>query len=261
MIDTSIINEYLKGSSLKQLSNKYNISTYLLKKELINSGVKIRNRNEQNKFNPQNQRIYYVNDLYFSKQTQTMAYLLGFYAADGCVYKNKNAIKLTLASVDRDFLEKIKKELNATFPIRDYETKDGYKNSEFIFSSSQIKKDFADYNIIPLKTYKFDFPSKLKEEFYLDFIRGYFDGDGSISTAGKSLRWQICSYRKEVLTKIVDILYKYNIPKVSVQKYSNRNIYCIQYSTNSTKKIFELLYYNNCFCLERKYEKFKTLVK
>ena len=73
--------------------------------------------------------------MYFSKQSENKAYLLGFYAADGCVYKNNNSIKLTLASVDRDFLEKIKQELEADFPIRDYETKQGYKNSEFIFTS------------------------------------------------------------------------------------------------------------------------------
>ena len=42
MIDTSIIQEYLSGTSLSGLSRKYNISTYLLKKELVNNGVKIR---------------------------------------------------------------------------------------------------------------------------------------------------------------------------------------------------------------------------
>ena len=262
MIDTSIINKYLKGESLSALSKEYNISTYILKKELISKGIKIRSRNEQNKFSPQNQRVYKVNDLYFSNQNANMAYLLGFYAADGCVYKDKNAIKLTLSSVDRDFLEKVKKELDSDYPIRDYETKDGYTNSEFIFSSLQIKKDFSDYGITPLKTYNLKFPEKLKKEYYIDFIRGYFDGDGCVSSAGKSaIRWQICAYNKDILKRIVDILEEYNIPKVSVQNLSNRNIYTIQYSTNATKKIFDILYYNNCLCLERKYNKFKTLVK
>ena len=262
MIDTSIKDEYLNGKSLNFLSKEHNISTYILKKELISMGIKIRSRNEQNKFNPQNQRIYKVNDMYFSKQNANMAYLLGLYAADGCVYKEKNAIKLTFASVDRELLETIKKELDSNYPIRDYETKDGYTNSEFIFSSSQIKKDFSEYGIIPLKTYKLNFPDKLKKEYYIDFIRGYFDGDGSISTAGKSaIRWQICAYNKDILRRIVEILEEYGVPKVSIQSSINRNLYTIQYSTNSTKKIFNILYYDNCFCLKRKYNKFKALMK
>lgn len=262
MVDTSVINKYLEGKSLNALSKEYNISTYVLKKELISKGIKIRSRNEQNKFSPQNQRVYKVNDLYFSKQNANMAYLLGFYAADGCVYKDKNTIKLTLASVDKEFLENIKKELDSNYPIRDYETKDGYVNSEFIFSSLQIKKDFSNYGIVPLKTYNLKFPDRLKKEYYLDFIRGYFDGDGSISTAGESaIRWQICAYNKDILKRIVDILEEYDIPKVSIQSLPNRNIYTIQYSTNSTKKIFNILYYDNCLCLKRKYDKFKALVK
>ena len=44
MIDTSIIQEYLSGISLNGLSKKYNISTYILKKELIKNGIKIRSR-------------------------------------------------------------------------------------------------------------------------------------------------------------------------------------------------------------------------
>ena len=138
MIDTSIIEEYLNGKSLSFLSKKLGISTAKLKKELQNKGIKIRTRNEQYKYNPQNQRKYKINDLYFSTQNPNMAYLLGFYAADGCVYSNNNGIKLTLASIDREFLVTINKLLESNYPIRDYETQQGYKNSELRFSSFQI---------------------------------------------------------------------------------------------------------------------------
>lgn len=261
MIDTSVVEKYLSGRSLTSLSKELGITTNSLKKELISNGVKIRNRNEQNKFNPQNQRKYFVNDLYFSKQSNNMAYLLGFYAADGCVYKDTNKIKLTLASVDKPFLETIRKELSSNYPIRDYETKEGYFCSEFIFSSFQIKKDFANYNIIPLKTYNFKFPDKLKKEYYIDFIRGYFDGDGTVGMTGKALRWQICSHEKNVLEKIINYFSELEIPKVSIQKELNRNLYVIQYSTSSTKKIFDILYYENCLCLPRKFEKYQSLMK
>lgn len=262
MIDTSIIEEYLNGKSLSFLSKKLGISTAKLKKELQNKGIKIRTRNEQNKYNPQNQRKYKINDLYFSTQNPNMAYLLGFYAADGCVYSNNNGIKLTLASIDREFLVTINKLLESNYPIRDYETQQGYKNSELRFSSFQIKSDFSKYNIVPKKTYNYKFPNNLKKEFYRDFIRGYFDGDGSISTAGKNaIRWQLCSHEKDVLEKIVLFFQEEGIEKVNIQKYSGKELYYIQYSSVATRKIYNILYYKGCLCLPRKLIKYQSLMK
>lgn len=261
MIDTSIIQDYLSGISLSGLSRKYNISTYILKKELVKKGIKIRSRNEQNKYSPQNQRKFEVDDLYFSKQSKNMAYLLGMFAADGCIYEKNNTIKLTLATIDKPYLEQVRQELKAQSEIKDYETAQGYKNSELRFSSFQIKKDLADYNIVPRKTYSFKFPQKLKKEYYRDFIRGYFDGDGSISTAGPSIRWQLCSHEKDILQKIIIFFEEHGVPKVSIQKYSGKELYYIQYSSISTRKIYNILYYDNCFCLPRKKEKYESLMK
>lgn len=262
MIDTQIIQAYQQGESLASLSRKIGITTYRLKKELISCGIKIRSRNEQNKYNPQNQRKYKINDNFFSQQNENMAYLLGFFAADGCVYEKDNGIKLTLASIDRPFLEQVNNILGSTYTIKDYETKDGYRNSELRFTSPQIKKDFADYNIVPRKTYNFKFPTKLQKQYYRDFIRGYFDGDGSISTAGpQAIRWQLCSHETDVLEKIVSFFEENGIKRVTIQKVSGKNLYFIQYSTKATKEIFNLLYYENCFCLPRKLEKYKSLMK
>lgn len=259
MIDTSVmIEDYKQGMSLNGITRKYGISQYKFKKILQRYGVHIRSRFEQNKFSPQNQRLYQINDNYFSKQSANMAYLLGFIAADGCVYSKNNTIKIGLSSVDKDFLEQIKNELKATYPIGEYETKDGFLVSEFKFTSFQIKQDLANYGIVPNKTYNFSFPKNLKEEFYLDFIRGYFDGDGSVGKSGQGLRWQLCSYTKPILETIIDILDKKGIPKVNI--YKNRNLFYFQYSTNSTKVLYNLLYYKNCFCLPRKKDKYEQIL-
>ena len=259
MVDTSVmIEEYNNGASLNKLSRKYKITPYQIKKVLQANDIHIRSRNEQNKYSLQNQRQYTINDSYFSKQSSRMAYLLGFLAADGCVYKKRNLIKIGLSSIDRKFLEEIQIELKTNYKICDYETKDGFTVSELKFSSEQIKRDLAEYNIIPQKTYNFSFPKKLNSKYYLDFIRGYFDGDGSVSTAGQSLRWQICSYTKPILESIISIFQEYGISKVNI--YKNRNLYYFQYSTNATKQIYNLLYYPNCWCLERKQKKYQQLL-
>lgn len=259
MVDTSeLIKLYEEGTSMTALAKKYVVSTYKIKRILKENNIYIRSRNEQNKYNPQNQRQYHINDNYFDTENPNMAYLLGFLAADGYVYQHKNSIKISLSDVDTGFLELIEKELNANFPIRHYETKDGYHVCEVVFTSHQIKMQLFKYGIVPKKTYSFTFPYILNEKYYIDFIRGYFDGDGSVSTAGRALRWQLCSYNKEFLISVLDILEKYNIPKVNI--YKRNNLYYFQYSTNSTKQLFNILYYDNCLCLPRKYKKYCALL-
>lgn len=260
MFDISdMVNKYNAGKSLRQLGFEYGLNPVTVKKRLVEQGVKIRSRTEQNKYSPQNQRLYTINDDYFDSMGHNQAYLLGFIAADGTVGKNNNSIKIALASVDKSFLEKIKEELQSNAPINDFEDKNGFTHSEFRFSSTKIKQRLADFGIIPNKTYESFSPQNIPDEYLIDFIRGYFDGDGSVSTAGPSLRFQICGYNKKTLENFINFFYeKYAIPKVNI--YKRNNTYYFQYSTSSTKKIFDFLYYKDCFCLPRKYDKYKNLI-
>lgn len=260
MFDVSdMVKEYIAGKSLRQLGFKYGLNPVIVKKKLVEQGIKIRSRIEQNKYNPRNQRLYTINDDYFDNIDHNQAYLLGFIAAVGTISKNSNSIKIALSSVDRDFLEKIKVELESSAPISDFEDRNGFKHSEFRFSSLKIKQKLANFGIIPNKTYESFFPQNIPDEYLIDFIRGYFDGDGSVSTAGASLRFQICAYSRKTLENFISFFYeKYSIPKVNI--YKRNNVYYFQYSTNSTKEIFNLLYYKNCFCLPRKYDKYKNLI-
>ena len=239
------------------------VSISSIRKTLVENHVHIRSFSEAAKASAQYRRKYEVNDKYFDKQTKNSVYLLGFIAADGTVSKDSNQIKIGLSSVDKEFLEAINRELQNEHPVFSYETDNGYQVSELKLTSKRIKDELAKYNIIPRKTYSFEFPDLIDKQFYLDFIRGYFDGDGSVSTAGpNAIRFQICSNRPGVLNKIVDILYSYGIEKVSVQSQQRAGgpLYYIQYSTSATRKIYDLLYYPNCFCLPRKYEKYTKLV-
>lgn len=256
---TVIIQSYLNGASLAQLSKEYNISAYRLKKILLNNNIHIRSKEEQNKYSPQNQRKYQINDYYFDEINHDSAYLLGFLAADGCVEKD-GGIKIGLSSVDRQFLENIKTALQSNYPIRDYQTKDGFNVSEFIFRSQQIKLQLQKYNIINRKTYTFLFPYNLPEKYWIDFIRGYWDGDGTFCLSGLYARASLCAYNKEFLEQVLNILdEKYSIKKVKI--YQNKNkIYYFQYSQNAAKQLYQTFYQEkpNLY-LPRKYEKCKQL--
>ncbi len=256
-MDITVIKQlYLSGKSLAQLSKELNISTYKLKKMLILEGITIRSKEEQNKYSPQNQRKYEICDEFFDNLTPTKAYLIGFLAADGSIQKD-GGIKIGLSSIDKPFLETIRLLLHSNYPIRDYLTKDGFTVSEFIFRSEKIKQKLSEFGIVNRKTKTFQFPYNLPKELYIDFIRGYFDGDGTFCLAGQYCRASLCGYNQQFLQDVVDILEnQYGIPKVKIQKDSRGNTYYFQYSQTSAKRLYEIFYKNNpSLYLPRKYEK------
>lgn len=247
-IQNEICRLYQNGNTLIAISRKLSISDYVIKRILKEHDIPLRN--------PGNQfgRKYQLNDNYFDSQNHNMAYLLGLIASDGNVSKRDNEINIVASIIDFDFLDSIRKEIQSTRPIKKYTDNNGNESCRLTFSSAHIKKVLAEYNIIPAKTKVYSFSYKLNREFWIDFIRGYFDGDGSVSTSGKdSIKWQIGAYNKDILDFVIDFFYEeYSIPKINIYKYNDKHFYQLTYSTNATKRIWDILYTENSLYLPRK---------
>ena len=263
VIDKIIYDYTVNRYGLIKTGKQNGVGDRIVRRILLENKIHIRSQSEAAIIANIQRRQFNLNDNYFSSENERMAYLLGFLASDGTIDKKNNRIKIGLSSVDKDFLIMIKKELGYEGDILDYQTSNGFNVSELTFTSQQIKKDLAKYNIVPNKTFTYTFPESLNKKYWIDFIRGYFDGDGSVSTAGPhAIRWQICAANKQVLEKIIDFFYEeYSIEKVSILvQMKEHPLYYFQYSTTATKKIFSILYKENCLKLPRKYFKFKELV-
>ena len=207
---------------------------------------------------------------YFSIQNSNMAWLLGFLAADGSIRKNENEIKIGLSIKDKEILEKIKKELELETPVKEYTNSQGYECCKLQWTCEQHKKDLAKYNIIPEKTFVLKPPYELDKSLWIDYIRGYFDGDGSINLIPNSngrgngnLRLQVCSATKQILEFILKVFEEqYNIPKVNIyEKQGLHTLYYIQYSSTATRKIYSILYTPNSLFLERKKKHFENILQ
>lgn len=61
-----------------------------------------------------------------------------------------------------------------------------YPTSRISVCSSTMINHLAKYGIVQNKGFNLVFPNFLKEELLRHYLRGYFDGDGSISTNGKN---------------------------------------------------------------------------
>ena len=262
-IEKKIIENYNNGLGLKEAGAEFNIGYYKVRTILDKNGIHRRNVKEILQSRNVATRKYHFNENYFKVINSDSAYILGFIAADGSIALKSNRLKIGLSEKDAEILYKIKEKLEYDGPIRHAVTNQGFDIASLEIDSAIYKEDLALYNIVPQKTFSFTIPSILDKKYWIDFIRGYWDGDGTICTAGKSaIRSSLCSAQKETLKQILDFLAEeYNIPKVSIQVRQGVNpIYYIQYSNTSTKKLFKAFYYTeNLLYLDRKYQKFCEL--
>ena len=112
------------------------------------------------------------------------AYWLGFLAADGCVFEDKHRLVLGLSRQDRAHIEKFKHLIGSDVNIQDRDvlctTNGKYYPSSFIYVyDKNLIDDLFQYGIVPDKSHKnINFLQYIPEQYKMQFILGYFDGDG-----------------------------------------------------------------------------------
>ncbi len=128
------------------------------------------------------------NESFFEKiDTEAKAYWLGFLAADGSLTSNRNRITLGLAKKDRTYVVKFKKTIQLILPIQDrtriLKTKKGEVTtylSRIRFDSKKMYSDLIDKGVTPRKSLTLKPPIGVPGDLIKHWIRGYFDGDGSV---------------------------------------------------------------------------------
>src|SRR3990167_2564304 len=119
---------------------------------------------------------------FFKKWSPEMAYVLGFFAADGTMVANKRGAHfIEFHSTDKQLLFIVKKLFGSNHKIstRDKHNpkwKIGYRLQ---IGSSEMFEDLISLGFTPNKSLTIEFP-KVPRRLLGDFIRGYFDGDGCI---------------------------------------------------------------------------------
>lgn len=119
----------------------------------------------------------HINDSIFSEYTPESAYWAGFTAADGSV-DTKYRFRFYLSLKDVGHLYKLKHFLGAEHKVSENEKRD---RCSFELTNKKIVNDLNDkYNIIPNKSYILTYPLQMPRELDSHFIRGYWDGDGTL---------------------------------------------------------------------------------
>lgn len=246
---------FISGISLSEIAKKYHYNRHRLSKELKNDNIAI-------KIN--NQRYEYRDDYFSIIDTEDKAYWLGFLYADGYVSEKNGTVEITLQEGDVEHLNKLKNQLCPLNPItlRQVKLKDKLFNSyRLTICNKQITNDLVSQGCVQKKSLVLQFP-KLPIELERHFIRGYFDGDGSVGKYSNKLYLSLCSGSESFLAHIHSIFNR-DIPKytiTAVKKDIRSNVYNIQKGGNpSVFAILDYLYSNSSIYLIRKYAFFEAL--
>ena len=258
-----VCNEYLKGRSITSIKDEIKSSPNVVSKILKDNGVTKRTPKEM-------ATKFIFNEDYFSViDTEEKAYWLGFLSADGYITKQRKhcsyRVGVSLAIFDKEHLNKLKNALNSNHEIKVYRNseKNEFGQTEYcrlIFSSNKFANDLIEKGCVPNKSDILQYMGDIvvPKEYEIDYIRGYFDGNGSISFTDKTKKLSLCG-TKEMLQGFLTY-FNYNI-KMDKRRDNGTNNYSISFTHRKAYGILKQMYENSHIYLDRKYEKYLEFKK
>lgn len=171
---------YNSGLSTVTIGKMYGVNNKPIAVVLEEFGI----RRSQKRF----VRKYKVDEEYFDViDTANKAYVVGFLSADGCNMPSKSTISMSLEESDKEILEEIRQDMKNEHPLEfiDYSKKHDfgyrYKNQyRLLIFSAHMCDTLRQIGVVQNKSLKLEFSQHIPVELVSHYIRGVFDGDGSI---------------------------------------------------------------------------------
>ncbi|PGE28041.1 endonuclease [Bacillus pseudomycoides] len=236
-----MIKLYLEGKSTSNIAKTANVSARYVRMVLADNNVERRARGSW-------KRKYNLNEDYFKHWSNNMAYILGFFIADGVITKDNQTV--SISQKDSRILEDIKIELNSNQPLYQNKNTGVYMLN---LNSKIMKNDLMDlHGIMPSKSYDVQFPFVPKEYLH-HFIRGYFDGDGYVNYPTYTVSFVGGSH--SFMNSLIQTLQEQNLKPNFINKKTHFRVIL---SGRKTIKLFsDWIYEDKELFLQRKYEIFQ----
>jgi intein-encoded DNA endonuclease-like protein len=216
-----------------------------------------------------------VNKDFFKTWSPQMAYVLGFFAADGYITVNKRGGQFWCIQItDKKLLESIKTAIDSGHKIS---IRNMRKNENTLYrlqiGSIEMCDDMRKLGFSQQKTKSLAVP-QVPEKYFSDFTRGYFDGDGNVwmgeihkerKTKHVLLLAVFTSCSHSFLEHLHKRLTVYGIIGGSLYR-SKQNYSRLQYSTRNALKLYDFMYNHidepcASLWLQRKRKVFQKFVK
>jgi intein/homing endonuclease len=208
--------------------------------------------------------IYSFNEKAFDIVGASSAYWLGFIAADGYIATRHHSLVVSLNEKDRCQLEALKAFLSSNHKLNEYSyPPDGKKRIDLKVRSKYLLRRLSEFGIIQKMSGSIRIPNLIPEDFEAAFIRGFFDGDGCLTTNGKAGGMKIAWTSKSVdmLRDIQErLIRKCGLNKIKLYSYKNKKAWDLAYGGNEqVKRIVTFLLNDGGYYLPRKLGRYGEL--
>lgn len=252
--ESEIVKIYLSGSSTRAIARAYNLPG----KDAVLGALRRQNITQRSP--AERNRLYKLNPNVFDIITPESAYWWGFIYADGNVNREKTLV-VGLKASDRSVLEKLKIFLQSESPIRESMTTlsngKSYPRVTISFTDRHLAARLIELGIVTHRTDTWKIPANLPKDCESHFIRGLFDGDGSIDFNSGQPRVRICG-NKDLIEWLWKTMHENNavneIGITLIHKKSGLR-YFIKNGRYVVLPIIDFLYRDATVFLERKHEK------
>ena len=197
-----------------------------------------------------------------------MAYVLGFFAADGCMTQNKRGGHfIEFHITDKDILEKMQLVLGSDHKISVRKRNDAWKKAYRLqIGSKEMFQDLLKLGMTPQKSSTLNFP-QVPKGYLADFVRGYFDGDGNVyanryqrkgrKKLSRTLLTGFTSGSRDFLEEL-DKNLKEKAGILGGSLFSRKTYFRLHYSVTDSCKLYQLMYNDkNALFLMRKKDVFE----
>ena len=257
---------YMWKEIFETLKDKYISLKYIIKKYKIGNGTtqkysKYFCKDDVN-FKERSFKVEF-DRLCFNKESPEKWYWIGFLLADGNIFRSE--LRLKIGEIDIDHLKKYCDFLNLSYDKITIVTNEhsSYTKKKSVTSCKVV---ISDYKIVEyLKSLNFTYnksgkeipPDNIPDIYLRDFLRGFFDGDGSINSKNMAKLNFVGSL--DMLNWINNTLNNVlNIPKATITPKGK--IYSITWYRLETKlKILDYFYKDSEVYLERKFSLYKEM--
>ena len=180
-----------------------------------------------------------------------MAYVLGFWFADGYMRVEKS-YRILITSNDRQILYDIRSTMKSNHPIRKAKRDQSLNIS---FHSKHLYEKLQELGGLRRKSKKMKFPC-VPKTYLRDFVRGYFDGDGSVffvkyirtkdKRPTRELRTNFTSGSRIFLENLMKTLrHEIDLPLKKLGVFNNGASLKLGYGMKDSDTLLRYMYYYN----------------
>ena len=213
-------------------------------------------------------RKYSINSNFFKKWSPEMAYTAGFIAADGNICHSGNAFALQIASDNLDIMEKIRIAMSYGGPVHKKLRFNGKVSYSLRICDQTIFTDLDKLGITERKSLTLS--PKVQKSFIVDFLRGFFDGDGTVYIRNHkypsklavifyTASFPMAEFIYIKMQKLLGNLYNGNVQKRLTK--GGTPYYSISLGHKASIKIYSIFYTNATIYMDRKFKKFLQGIK